>query len=408
VRRRRVWLTALACASWLLAVEAGAAPTEDPAAVERGRYLAHAANCVSCHTRAGGEPFAGGLAFETPLGTLHSTNITSDTGTGIGGWSLDDLRRALREGIRADGAHLFPVFPYPAYTRLRDAEIADLYAWLRTLAPVSYTPPANGWLLRLRWPMAVWNWLFLDAGPYRDDPSRDAEWNRGAFLVQGPGHCGSCHTPRNWLLAERSDRALQGALIHGEVASGKQRPWYAVDLSGAPQGLASWKIEDLVGYFQKGFSARGASSGPMNEVIGNSLRHLESADLRAMAVYLKSLPGTEYTGVPVAPHEIEAGAAIYARRCKKCHGASGRGGFFSGPPLAGNPITQGAHPASLINLILYGSSAPKALASPVWETMPALADALSDEDVAAVSNYVRGSWENRAPAVSAADVQRQR
>ena len=380
----------------------------DPAAAERGRYVAVTANCVSCHTRADGEPFAGGLALQTPLGTLHTTNITPDADTGIGRWSLGDFRRAMRQGIAADGSYLFPAFPYTAYTHMSDAEIADLYAYLRTLVPVRYTPPENDALFGLRWPMMAWNAFFLQEGPYQPDPAQTAEWNRGAYLVQGPGHCGACHSPRNLLLAEDPSRALQGGVVMGEVAPGLQRPWSAVNLSSAKHGLAAWTVKDLVAYFAKGYGTRGGSFGPMNEVITNSLRQLSPADQRAMAVYLKSLQGPEYAGPVVTPEEVQAGAALYREHCKECHKANGRGNFLQAPPLAGSAVAQAESAASLINVILYGPSMAEGVSYGAWEEMPAFATKLDDAQVAAVANHVRGSWINRAAPVRAEDVAAQR
>ena len=280
----------------LAAFACGASADEPSAAVERGRYVATAANCISCHTRDNGAAYAGGRSIATPLGPIHSTNITPDRKTGIGSWTEEDLKRALREGIAADGRHLFPAFPYPFYTRLSDGDIADLYAFLRTLKPVSYVPPDNGRAFQMRWPMATWKALNLVVGAYRPDAARSAEWNRGAYLVQGPGHCGACHTPRDWSLATQSSEPLRGAVMQDEVKGGGIRDWFAVDLRATTQGLAGWKTEHIVDYLGKGASARAGSFGPMNAVIANSTRHLRSEDLRAIAVYLQSLRGTDYAG----------------------------------------------------------------------------------------------------------------
>jgi mono/diheme cytochrome c family protein len=236
---------------------ATAAADLSPAA-QRGRYIATASNCISCHTQDGGEAYAGGRAIATKLGTIHSTNITPDPQAGIGAWSADDLKRALREGIAADGRELFPAFPYPSYTRMSDQDIADLYEYLRTLTPVRAIPPDNDLVFAMRWPMAIWNALFLEPGPYQADPAQSAEWNRGAYLVQGPGHCGACHTPRTWYLAERPEFALQGAVMLDEVGSGSVRDWYAVDLSSTKQGLGAWKPEQIATYLGKGYSPRAA------------------------------------------------------------------------------------------------------------------------------------------------------
>jgi mono/diheme cytochrome c family protein len=240
------------------------------------------------------------------------------------------------------------------------------------------------------------------------DPNQPAEWNRGAYLVEGLGHCGACHTPRNAQMAELPEQALQGGVIPGEVAPGKSRDWYAVNLTSAKHGLVAWSQADLVRYFKTGVSPRGSTLGPMHEVVAHSLRHLGDDDLRAMAVYLKSREGPAYAGPTVAPEAARAGAAIYVERCEECHGPAGRGGFFTGPPLAGSAIVQGENPATLVNAILYGSTIVREAGVNPWEKMPAYADALDDAEVAAVSNYLRGNWGNRAAPVTPQDVRRQR
>lgn len=387
---------------------ASAAPAAIEGKVARGKYIADASNCLSCHSRPGGEPFSGGVPFETPFGVIYSTNITPDVGTGIGSWTLADLRRAMHEGIAKNGSPLFPAFPYTSFTRMTNADIDDLYAFLRTLKPVRYTPPANGLLFSQRWPLRLWNALFFESGRFKPDPAQTAEWNRGAYLVEGPGHCSACHTPRNLFMAEKADRAYEGGLIRDRVADKKIRDWFAVNLTSAKSGLASWSVEDLRKYLHTGFSTRAGTFGPMNEVIVNSLKNLTAEDVRAMAVYLKSLPAREPDVTVVSPEQVSAGAAIYEERCEECHGASGRGGMFTGPPLAGSAIAQSGDPSSLVNVILYGPEAPKEVSFGAWETMPAYHDRLDDAEIAAVSNFVRGSWGNRASSVTAKDVAKQR
>jgi mono/diheme cytochrome c family protein len=384
------------------------AAAPDAGAVAQGQYLAAAGNCLSCHTRPGGAPFSGGLAFPTPLGTVHSTNITPDPATGIGSWTVADLRRALQQGRSRKGGHLFPVFPYTAFTKFSDPEVAALYAYLRTVSPVRYTPPRNGWLFSIRGPVAIWNALFFKPGRYVAVPARSAEWNRGAYIVEGPAHCGACHTPRNLLLAERADQALQGGVLQVDAGGGRARRWSAVDLTPSTRGLGPWSVTELAQYFKSGVSGRAGSFGPMNEVIGNSLSHLSSDDLHAMAVYLKSLPPRAYQDATMPPQLASAGAGVYKARCEKCHGRSGRGGMFSGPPLAGSAVVQAEDPSSLINAILDGSDAPESLASNSWETMPAYRGVLDDAQLAAVSNYLRASWGNHGAAVSAAAARAQR
>jgi alcohol dehydrogenase (quinone), cytochrome c subunit len=256
--------------------------------------------------------------------------------------------------------------------------------------------------------MVSWNALFFNEGRFAPDPARSVEWNRGAYLVEGLGHCSACHTPRNLFMAETAAKAYAGGVIQDTVAQGKLRRWSAVNLTSAKIGLGSWSVNDLAKYLQTGFSARGGTFGPMNEVIVNSLRKLSAADVRSMAVYLKSLPAQDYHGDSVSPQDAAAGEAIYKERCEECHSASGRGGMFSGPPLAGSSIVQVEDPASLINIILYGPETPKDISLGSWETMRSYGAILNDSQIAAVSNYVRGSWGNRASPVKPAEVAQQR
>jgi len=384
---------------------------EADALIERGRYVALAGNCASCHTRPGGVPYAGGVAFQAPVGTIYSSNITSSVEHGIGSWTAEDLRRALHEGIAAKGYRLFPAFPYTSFTQMTDEDVEALYAYLRTVTADEYQPPANDFLFKQRWAMALWNRLFFEPARFKPDPKQTPEWNRGAYLVEALGHCGACHTPRNRFLAEESARAYQGSTLREYVTADKVRDWAAVNLTSSADGLKTWSVDDLTKYLHTGFSLRGGAWGPMNEVVGNSTSKLTLEDARAMATYIKSLPvGSPPEGAtaPVTAEQAALGQAVYTDRCEKCHGASGRGGMFSGPPLAGSAIVQSADPDSLINAILYGATPPEGMKLGAWETMKPLADVLSDADVANVANYVRGSWGNSAPPVDAARVAKQR
>jgi mono/diheme cytochrome c family protein len=291
---------------------------------------------------------------------------------------------------------------------MTDADIADLYAYLRTLKPVRYVPPDNDAAFRLRWTMGPWKALNLDPGAYRPDPAQSAEWNRGAYLVQGPGHCGACHTPRTWSLAEQSAAPLRGAVMQDHVPGGGVRDWFAVDLAATKQGLGAWTVGQIADYLGKGASARAGSFGPMNPVIAGGTSQLTPEDLRAMAVYLKSLRGEDYAGPSVSPAAAAEGAPLYERHCRECHGPSGRGGLFDGPPLAGSAVVQGEDPSSLVNIVLHGSDKPASLGSPAWEAMPAYAQELGDGELAALANFLRGSWGNRAPPITPGQVARQR
>jgi mono/diheme cytochrome c family protein len=387
---------------------ADAAANLGAAIVARGKYLAAAGDCVSCHTRRGGAAFAGGVGFETPLGTIYSSNLTPDSETGIGTWTATDLRRAMHEGIGRGGKRLFPAFPYTSFTKVSDQDVDAIYAYLRTLKAVRYSPPSNGILFTQRWTMALWNALSFEAGRFKPDTTQTAEWNTGAYLVQGLGHCGACHTPRNMLLAEIADQAFAGGTLTDAVTPDKTRRWFAVNLRPAQNGLASWSVDDLAKYLKTGSSPRAGAFGPMVDVIANGTMQLTSEDVRAMSVYLKSLPVQAGPNHSVVAEQTKLGAAIYKQRCEKCHMSSGRGGFLTGPPLAGSAIVQAEDSASLINVILYGQGTSTALPSNSWETMKPYADVLSDDEVAAVGNYLRASWKNRAPPVTAGEVAGQR
>ncbi len=375
---------------------------------ERGKYLAEAGNCMSCHTRPGGAPFSGGVPFVTQLGTLYSSNITPDQASGIGAWTVDDVRRAMHDGVGRGGRHLFPAFPYTSFTRVSDADVDAIYAYLRTLQPVRYSPPANSFLLRQRWGMPIWNALFFSSQRFQPNATQSAQWNRGAYLVEGLAHCDACHTPRNLFMAEKTGAAYSGGVLNETVPGGQVRSWSAVNLTSSKTGLAAWSVSELAKYLKAGFCLRAGTFGPMNEVIDNSLKDLNDADIQAMAVFLKSLPAVEPRGASVSASAVQAGAKIYSDRCQECHMRSGRGGLFSSPPLSGSAVVQAQDPASLINVILYGPDEPKDLSFGGWETMKPYKEVLSDAEVAAVSNFVRGSWNNHAGPVTPAQVARQR
>jgi mono/diheme cytochrome c family protein len=368
---------------------------------------------VSCHTSAGGQAFAGGLAFETPFGKLYSSNITSDPETGIGKWSIEEFGRALREGVRPNGDHLYPAFPYTAYTKISDADVLALYAYLKIVKPVKLTPPANEMTFPFsqRWTLGIWKALFFDAARFEPDPSQSSEWNRGAYLVEGFAHCSACHSPRNLMGAERSGVRMTGGEHRDRVGSGEVRTWAAPNLTNISNGLASWAVEDLVGYFKTGRTSFTETHGPMNEVVLNSTRHLSEPDVTAMAVYLKSLPGNDGdVDAPATATVLKEGATLYDLHCGTCHQPTGLGGpnEDAGARLSGNPIVQASNPASLINVILYGPHLAKLPGAKRWKDMPAFYEKLADDEVAAVASYIRNAWGNVGGAVTEAQVEKQR
>lgn len=409
-----VLLLALAPAGWVGAQSEGVGAAGG-SAVERGRYLAAAGNCMSCHTREGGAAFAGGVAFATPYGTLYSTNITPDAQSGIGQWSEQQFAEALRQGVRPNGEHLYPAFPYPAFTKLSDADVSALYGYLKTLKPVSAAAPENelSFPYNQRWALGIWKWLYFEEGRFVADAKQSAQWNRGAYLVEGLGHCGACHTPRNFLGAEEAEWALTGATYQDKV-EGKVLDWSASNLTSAHSGLGLWSEEEIGAYLKLGFSARAGVFGPMNEVVVNSTRHLTDRDIQAMATYLKSLPAKEQdSGAPADSEILQAGSLQYDIHCGTCHLPTGLGSSTTGPPLVGSPVTLSPDPASLINVTLYGAQLPhtppsKQWQARTWQVMEPFGQKLSDEEAAALLSFIRSAWGNKAGEVTADQVAQQR
>ena len=388
---------------------ATAGPPLSPA--ERGRYLAIAGNCASCHTAPGGEALAGGVQFATPFGKLYSTNITPDPETGIGRWTAAQFREALRKGVRPDGQHLYPVFPYPSFTNVTDADSDALFAYLRSVPAVRSTPPANdmSFPYNQRWLMSVWNMMYLNEGPYKPDTGKSAQWNRGAYLVTGLLHCSACHSPRNFLGAESTSAALTGGIYQDKIASGELRNWSTPNLTPAADGLASWPLAEISSYLKTGRNAFVETFGPMNEVILNSTSHLSDSDVQAVAFYLKSLPPQPGpAGTAPDKQTLDAGATLYDVHCGTCHLPTGLGSEDTGTRLAGNPVVQASDPSSLINTILYGPPLPDPPLPAKWKAMEGFGDTLSDDEVAQLSSYLRSTWGNKGGAVTAAQVAKQR
>lgn len=382
----------------------------------RGEYLTAAGNCVSCHTTEDGNAFAGGLGFETAFGTLYSTNITPDAETGIGNWSLDEFSGAMRRGERPDGTHLYPIFPYTSFTKVSDEDIAAIYAYLKTIKPVKFSPPENGlgFFYDQRWTLGLWKSLYFFEGRYEPQPEQSTEWNRGAYLVEGLGHCGECHTPRNFLGAKDAELAMSGS-TYGERVEGKLSDWSAPNLTSASTGLALWSHQDIADYLKLGVSQRAGVFGPMNNVVVNSTRHLSLEDVNAMVVYLKSLPANSPQGTVESASDavLRAGSLQYDIHCGTCHLPTGEGSPETGPPVLGSPVVVDQDPSSLINITLYGAQLPKTAPSTQWQArawkrMESYANKLSDEQVAALLSYMRSAWGHEAGAVSKEQVAKQR
>jgi mono/diheme cytochrome c family protein len=384
---------------------AAAAPPDAPAQfsddpVARGRYLVVTGDCETCHTAPGGQKFAGARGIRTPIGIIYSANLTPDVKTGIGSWSEADFYRALHKGIAHGGKNLYPAFPYTYFTRMSRADVDAIWAYLRTLPPTYQVKPPNKlpFPLSVRPLIAIWNALFFRPREFRPNPAMSAEWNRGAYLVSGPGHCGGCHTPKNLFLADRKSHALQGARLND---------WVALDLTEGPRsGLASWSKGDIVEFLRSGRNARAAASGSMQEVIYYSTSGMSDSDLAAIATYLKQLPPPRPGKGAEPPSEamMRAGQAIYADTCAACHGGNGEGQPRYFPPLAGDASVQARDPTTIIRIILAGSRSVPTPAAPTPLAMPEFDWKLNDTGVAAVASYVRNSWGNIAPAVAPRNV----
>jgi mono/diheme cytochrome c family protein len=399
-------------------------PHSDAASIERGRYLAVAADCTACHTAPDGKPFAGGLALDSPLGAIYSSNVTPDKDSGIGKFTLDDFDRAVRHGIDDEGVTLYPAMPYPSYARMSDEDIAALYDYfMHGVAPASSSAHANGipWPLSIRWPLAIWRKLFApspDAPPFNASRYTDPVVARGAYLVEGPGHCGTCHTPRAVTLQEKAlDDSSSVFLSGGQRIGG----WTAVNLRGnSADGLGDWSKEDIVATLRTARNSQQAVVGPpMNDVVVHSTQFLSDGDLQAIAAYLKTLtpsPGDRSTfaanpataAALAAGHEANRGAELYVDNCAACHRTNGEGSSKALPKVAGNSSVLAEDPSSLISLVLAGSSLPATAAAPSPLGMPGFGWRLTNTEVAELLTFIRSSWGNQASSVSAGDVARVR
>lgn len=380
-------------------------PTADAVTIARGAELARAGNCMACHTARGGEPYAGGHAIHTPFGTLVAGNLTPDRETGLGRWSREAFGRALHEGISRDGRLLYPAFPYPHTTKLRDADVDALYAWVQSLPPVRRPNDAH----RLRFPynlqasVAVWRWWNFEPGRFQDEPERSASWNRGAYLVNGVGHCSACHSAP--LAGGRVGQPLAGGLM----PDGR---WYAPSLlDPAEAGLQAWTAEHAVALLRQGTVANATVMGPMADVVFHGTSHLNDEDLSAVVTYLRELP---VSPAPMPEFQwarqdvLRLGERVYEAHCAACHGPQGQGAESAYLPLAGNRAVRMSSAVNTVQAILSGGFAPTTAGQPQPFGMPPFRTLLSDEEVAAVASFIRQSWGNRASAVSALEVQRVR
>ncbi|MEP7302302.1 MAG: cytochrome c [Caldimonas sp.] len=380
--------------------------TADPALVARGEILARAGGCFGCHTERGGRAYAGGRAIETPFGNVYSSNLTPDPETGLGDWSGDAFWRALHHGRSKSGRLLYPAFPYPNYTRVARADADAMFAYLKSVPAVRHANRANtlGFPFDTQAALAVWRALYFRPAAHVDDPERPADWNRGAYLVEGLGHCNACHSARNALGATRGTLDLQGGLI-------PVQNWYAPSLASPREaGVAGWQKRDVVRLLKTGIAPRGFVMGPMSEVVGNGTQYLGDADLAAIAAYLQALPAPAEADPSAAPPGLpgERGGALYRDHCVACHGERGEGVPGAYPALSGSRTVTMLSTANLVHIVLEGGFPPSTAGNPRPFGMPPFATVLSNEDIAELLSFVRVSWGNRRPAVSALDVGRAR
>ena len=385
-----------------------AAQSAQAALIQRGKYLAQAGDCIACHTVPGAKIFSGNRPMPTPFGTLFAPNITPDPETGIGRWSAEEFYQMMHTGRGRDGKLLYPAMPFASYTKVTRADCDAIFAYLRSVPPVRLATREHD----LRFPynnrnlLIGWRTLYFQQGEYQPDRAKSAEWNRGAYLVEGLGHCAMCHTPINALGGSSQQEAFRGGLI-------PMQNWYAPSLtSNKEAGLGNWALQDIMDLLQAGVSNRGTVYGPMAEVTYNSLQHMTDEDIRAMAVYLKSLPSDEPPRPAAANAPLRAdvsqmfseGRRIYAAQCASCHGAEGRGKLPHYPPLANNQSIIMTSAVNPVRMVLNGGYPPGTRKNPMPYGMPPFAHELSDGEIAAVVTYIRNAWGNRAGAVGTRDV----
>ncbi|MGA2290917.1 c-type cytochrome [Bradyrhizobium sp.] len=393
---RTILAAALLLASWFCLAGAAFADSQNFDRIERGRYLAVLADCGACHTKPGGQPFAGGLALQTPFGTLVAPNITPDPETGIGTMTDAEFLASLHDGRGRNGRRLYPAMPYPAYTKMSDDDVLAIRAYLATVAAVDNPVMSNQlpFPLNIRLAMVFWNALNFAPGRYQPNPRKSAEWNRGAYVVEGAAHCGTCHTPKTWLGGDKNAQALEGATLQG---------WFAPDITNdSRKGIGAWSKDDLVQYLKTGANNLTLASGPMAEAVTHSTSAMTEQDIAAIATYLKDGDaGGSVRPAPVAAGDnaMRAGQAIYKDNCAACHRDDGSGEAHLFPRLAGSAQVQSDDPTTLMRVVLQGTRAVSTPSRPTAPAMPAFDWRLNDAEVAAVLTYIRNSWGNAAAPV---------
>ena len=395
--------------------------------VQRGAYLARAGDCIACHTAPKGKPYAGGAPIGTPMGVIYSTNITPDLETGIGHYSMDNFVKVMREGVTEDGDHLYPAMPYTSYAEVSRQDLSALYAYfMQGVEPVRQPnhPTKLRWPLSIHSLMVVWNGLYLKKGEYASNANRSVSWNRGAYLVQGLGHCGGCHTPRGVLGQEKAESEKDGRQY---LAGAKLDNWYALPLTGDRKtGLNAWSKDEIAEYLKTGRTERIAAVGMMAGVVAKSTQYLTDQDLMAIAEYLKTLPPSNGRGQGNADSVIQAskdsavarslsagntgmrGLRVYLDNCNACHRSDGSGAKRTFPNLVKNEAVSAKDPISLIHIVLVGGSMPSTQTAPSSFAMPEFGWRLNDAEIADVLSFIRGNWDNHAAAVNPNEIGRVR
>jgi len=399
--RRLACIVMVLTLALLPAYSRAATPPNASAQVQQGKYLAVLGDCTACHTTPGGAFLAGGAPLQTPFGALVPPNITPDP-TGIGGWTDAQFIRAMRLGTAPGWKHLYPGFPYIYFTKISTPDLLALHAYLNTVTPVSHVVVANQlpFPYNIRLAMIGWNLLFFSPGRFVPDPQQSATWNRGAYLVDGLGHCGACHTAKNLLGGDKTSRYLQGALLAG---------WYAPGLSGdARTGLGGWSAQDIIDYLKTGHNRQDAAAGPMADVVEHSTSLMTPQDLQAITEYLKSQPApaglVAPSPIPATTPAMQTGAATYQANCAACHTSAGTGIPNLFPALAGSAVVQSPNPATLIRVIFQGVQSARTPQAPTGPAMPTFGWKLSDAEIADVATYIRNAWGNAATPVKQAVV----
>lgn len=394
----------------LVGAAAHAAP--DQALIQRGEYLARAGDCIACHSAAGKPAFAGGLAIDSGHGTIYSTNITPDKQKGIGAWTEQQFADAVRKGVKPDGTHLYPAMPYTSYAKVNDADIKALYAFFQSgVKPSAFDPPATrmNFPFNLRWGMGVWNYLFADTKPFVAQAGWSDKVTKGAYLVEGLGHCSSCHTPRGFAMNEKASNSGQDKFLAG----GELNDWPVPSLRGLPR----WSETQIVDYLQTGRNNGAAVAGEMTAVVEHSTAHLKDDDLQAIAAYLKQLPPAPPRGPAVKPQgkeetarkltaavNLTLGERLYLDNCAACHFVNGKGASRVFPELDGATVINADNPTALVNVILHGARTPSTDKAPSILVMPGFSRRLSDAEAASLATFLRQGWTNSADSVSERDV----